>query len=139
MRTEPALPLLDRRLVIVTGKGGTGKTTVAAALAWEASRRGKTVLVVEVGRHEQLPSLLSPGHAPVGTAGAEILPGLTALHIDPFDALAEYLGLQLHVRGIVDLVLRNKGFRQLLEASPGWRELITLGKGTSSRICPSGW
>ena len=58
MRTEPALPLLDRRLVIVTGKGGTGKTTVAAALAWEASRRGKTVLVVEVGRHEQLPSLL---------------------------------------------------------------------------------
>jgi anion-transporting ArsA/GET3 family ATPase len=50
------------------------------------------------------------------------------MRIDPFEALAEYLGLQLHARGLVDRVLQNKGFRQLLEASPGWRELITLGK-----------
>jgi hypothetical protein len=120
--------LLDRRLVIITGKGGTGKTTVAAALAVAAARRGRSVLVAEVGGQEQIPQRVAPGHPPVGYAGAELLSGLTSIHIDPFQALAEYLGLQLHVRGLVNLVLGNKGFRQLLEASPGWRELITLGK-----------
>jgi anion-transporting ArsA/GET3 family ATPase len=121
-------PLLDRRLVIVTGKGGTGKTTVAAALAVAAARRGRSVLIAEVGGQEQVPQFITPGHPPVGYAGSELLPGLTCIHIDPFEALAEYLGLQLRVRGIVDLVLRNKGFSQLLAAAPGWRELITLGK-----------
>jgi anion-transporting ArsA/GET3 family ATPase len=121
-------PLLDRRLVIVTGKGGTGKTTVAAALAVAAARTGRSVLIAEVGGQEQVPQFITPGHPPVGYAGSELLPGLTCIHIDPFEALAEYLGLQLRVRGIVDLVLRNKGFSQLLDASPGWRELITLGK-----------
>jgi anion-transporting ArsA/GET3 family ATPase len=49
--------LLERRLVIVTGKGGTGKTTVSAALGVAAAARGRRVLLVEVGRDEQIPSL----------------------------------------------------------------------------------
>lgn len=121
-------PLLDRRLIIITGKGGTGKTTVAAALAVAAARQGRSVLIAEVGGEEQIPQFITPGHPPVGYAGCELLPGLTSIHIDPHKALAEYLGLQLHLRGIVDLLLRNKGFAQLLDATPGWRELITLGK-----------
>jgi anion-transporting ArsA/GET3 family ATPase len=56
------------------------------------------------------------------------MPGVTAMRIDPFAALAEYLGLQFGVRPLVKLVMRNRGFRQLMLASPGWRELITLGK-----------
>jgi anion-transporting ArsA/GET3 family ATPase len=64
----------------------------------------------------------------VGYQGRTVLPGVTAMRIDPFAALAEYLGLQFGVRPLVNLVLRNRGFRQLLLASPGWRELITLGK-----------
>ena len=120
--------LLDRRLVIVTGKGGTGKTSVAAALGLAAARAGRRVVVAEVGRDEHVPRLLRPGARRVGYAGRELLPGLTVMRIDPFEALAEYLGLQLGVRSVVDLVLRNRAFRQLMEASPGWRELITLGK-----------
>ena len=120
--------LLDRRLVIVTGKGGTGKTTVAAALAVAAAGAGLRVLLVEVGRDEQIPSLFAPGSPPGGYAGREVHPGITAMQIDPFAALGEYLALQLGVSAPVALVLRNRGFRQLMEASPGWRELITLGK-----------
>jgi anion-transporting ArsA/GET3 family ATPase len=120
--------LLDRRLVIVTGKGGTGKTTVVAALGLAASLKGRRVLLAEVGRGEHLPRILDPRAPVVGYQGRELLPGLQVMRIDPFAALAEYLGLQLGGRALVDLVFRNRGFRQLMRASPGWRELITLGK-----------
>jgi anion-transporting ArsA/GET3 family ATPase len=120
--------LLERRLVIVTGKGGTGKTTVAATLALAAARSGRRVLAVEVGPDEQIPGLLEPGCGPVGYAGRRLGPGIHVLRIDPFEALAEYLALQLGVRSLVDVVIRNPAFRQLMAASPGWRELITLGK-----------
>ncbi len=124
----PRRGLLERRLVIVTGKGGTGKTSVVAALARAAAQAGRRVLVAETGREEHVPRLLDPATPPVGYAGRELQPGLTAMRIDPFEALAEYLSLQLPVRGLVSRVLRNPGFRQLMEAAPGWRELITLGK-----------
>jgi len=121
-------PILERRLVIVTGKGGTGKTSVAAALALAAADAGRRVLVAEVGRDEHLPRLIAPDQPPVGYAGRELVPGLRAMRIDPFEALAEYLGLQLRVGRLARSVFRNRAFRQLMEASPGWRELITLGK-----------
>lgn len=120
--------LLDRRLVIVTGKGGTGKTTVAAALAVAAARAGRRVLVAEMAADEQIVRLLAPGTPPVGYAGRELLPGVLAQRIDPFEALTEYLVLQIGIRPLVETVMRNQGFRQLMSASPGWRELITLGK-----------
>jgi len=120
--------LLEHRLVIVTGKGGTGKTTVSAALALAAARAGLRVLIAEMGPDEQIPRLLDPRAPQAGYAGCAILPGLRAMRIDPFEALSEYLGLQLGVRAIVNVVVRNKAFRQLMTAAPGWRELITLGK-----------
>ncbi len=120
--------LLEQRLVIVTGKGGTGKTTVSATLALAGARAGLRVLVVEMGPDEQIPRLLDPRAPRAGYTGCEISTGLHALRIDPFEALAEFLALQLGVRSIVDAVVRNKAFRQLMTATPGWRELITLGK-----------
>src|SRR3990172_6110912 len=121
-------PILERRLVIVTGKGGTGKTAVAAALAVAAARSGLRVLVAEVSPDEQIPRRLAPGSPDSGYAGREIRPGLTSMQIDPFEALAEYLGLQIGTQAIVRRVLATQAFRQLMNAAPGWRELITLGK-----------
>jgi len=120
--------LLDRRLVIVTGKGGTGKTTVSAALALAAARRGRRVLVVEVARGAQVARLLDPAPPEVGYAGHQLTPHIRVMHIDPYAALAEYIGLQVGFPGLVERVMRSAAFRQLMGASPGWRELITLGK-----------
>jgi hypothetical protein len=128
MTTEADGSLIDRRIVIVSGKGGTGKTTVAVALGLAAAQRGKRVLIVEVGPDEHVPRLLEPGGGEAGYAGRELRPGLRAMRIDPFLAIAEYIGLQVGSRSLVDMALRNKSLRQLLEGAPGWRELITLGK-----------
>ncbi len=128
MATGAERSLLERRLIIVTGKGGTGKTTVAAALGLAAAERGRRVLLVEVGPHEHLARLFAPDAPPVGYGGRELRPGLTAMRIDPFEAMAEYLSLQVGARSLVDLGLRNQAFRQMLQGAPGWRELITLGK-----------
>jgi anion-transporting ArsA/GET3 family ATPase len=125
---SPTRSLLQRRLVVVTGKGGTGKTSVAAALALAAAERGRRVVVLETGRDEHLPRLIAPDVGPVGYQGRTLRSGLHARRIDPYEALAEYLNLQLRVPAVATRLLRNRSFRQLMDAAPGWRELITLGK-----------
>lgn len=125
---EPLRSLLDRRLVVVTGKGGVGKTAVACALAEAARRAGKRVLLVETAAHEEVAACFEPDARPIGHAGRTLAPGLHALRIDPHAALAEYVGLQLRLAVVTDRILRSEIFGQLLEAAPGWRELIVLGK-----------
>ena len=120
--------LLSRRLLIVTGKGGTGKTSVAAALALGAAQRGRRVLVAAVDPDARLGQLLGSGPAELVYEPARVRENVWVCHIEPFAALGEYLGLQLGSRRLIDPVLRQKAFRQFLMATPGWRELITLGK-----------
>jgi len=130
--TDLLAQLLSRRLLLVTGKGGTGKTSVAAALGRLAAQRGVRTLVVELGHAAVLPDLL--GAAPPA-AGADALrdprpagPNLFTLRLVPEEALLEYLELQLRVRMLARGIVGNAGFKRFLEAAPGWRELITLGK-----------
>jgi hypothetical protein len=124
--------LLDRRLLIVTGKGGTGKTTVAAAIGQLGAQRGLETVIVEVSDDSAVPPLLTgdPGSLPPGDGRIPVRvgPHLHTFRVDPLEALTEYLELQIHFRPVVSLVTRNAGFRRLMDAAPGWRELITLGK-----------
>ncbi len=130
--SEPGARLLDRRVLIVAGKGGVGKTSLTAALGVLAARRGIETVVIETGLESALPPLLTPGDDPPpaddGRVPVRVSDHLHALHIRPAVALAEYLELQLRVRRPIRLLMRNAGFQRLLDAAPGWSELITLGK-----------
>jgi anion-transporting ArsA/GET3 family ATPase len=118
--------VLDKRLVFVTGKGGVGRTTVAAALGLAAARRGKRAIVCEVAQQERVSQAL--GRAGVGFVETELAPGLWAISIDPQQAMEEYLRERLGSRRLYELLFRNRLFQYLVAATPGLRELLTMGK-----------
>lgn len=122
----PGLALLDRRLIIVTGKGGVGKSTIAAALALVAARRGKRVLVCEVNAQERIAPLL--GGPPSGESTHEVLPGLHSLNVTPRAAMREYGIMVLRYRALYDAVFENRVVRFFLRAIPSLSELVMLGK-----------
>jgi hypothetical protein len=120
------LTLLDRRLVIVTGKGGVGKSTVAAALALAAVERGKRVLVCEVNAQERIAPLL--GGAPSGPVIHEVRPGLSTVNVMPAESMREH-GLEIvKFRAIYDAVFENRLMRHFLRLVPSLGELAMLGK-----------
>ncbi len=118
--------LLDRRLVIVTGKGGVGKSTVSAALAVLAARAGKRVLVCEVNAQERVAPML--GAPPSGTVAREVRPGLFTVNVTPHEAMREYGIMVLRFKTIYDAVFENRLVRYFLRVVPGLAELVMLGK-----------
>lgn len=119
-------PLLDRRLVVVTGKGGVGKSTVSAALALAAARAGKRVLVCEVNTQERVAPLL--GAPPAGATVREARPGLSTTVVAPAAAMREYGLMVLKFRTIYEAVFENRLVRHFLRAVPSLSELVMLGK-----------
>ena len=119
-----AAGLLDKPLVVVTGKGGVGKSTVAAALGLAAARRGKRTIIAEVARRDDVSRVLGG----TGVHEDELAPGLHHISIDPEDALEQYLVDQLPSRALADVLLSSRGFGYLAAATPGLRELLTVGK-----------
>jgi anion-transporting ArsA/GET3 family ATPase len=118
--------LLDRRLVVVTGKGGVGKSTVAAALATLAARRGKRVLVAEVDARERVAPML--GGRPSGPVVRLVLPNISTVNVDPRHALEEYALMVVKVRAIYQAVFENRVVRFFLRAVPSLAETLMLGK-----------
>jgi len=119
-------PLIDRRLAFVLGKGGVGKTTVAAALALGQADAGHRTLLLEVSAEQRTEALF--GMAPSVEEPVEVRPGLFALSVDAERAMQEYLTLQLKVRPLVEMMARSRAFHQVAQAAPGLAELVTLGK-----------
>ncbi|HEX2072070.1 MAG TPA: ArsA-related P-loop ATPase [Thermoleophilaceae bacterium] len=118
--------LLDRRLIFVTGKGGVGKTTVAAALGLAAARAGRRTIVCEVADQERLTATF--GLPPAGFRELEVEPCLSAFSVNPEDATAEWLRFQLHSRTLAGLLGGSRIFQYLATAAPGLAEMVTIGK-----------
>lgn len=118
--------LLARRLIVVTGKGGTGKTTLAAALGLAAARLGKATLLVEMGGASGLARAL---HAQ-GSGYRQVRVGerLHLLSMGPKAALEDYIVRQVKLRALYRLVFRNRWMGPFMDAVPGLGDIIQLGK-----------
>jgi anion-transporting ArsA/GET3 family ATPase len=117
---------LEPKIHILAGKGGVGKTTVAAALALLAARRGKKVLVAEVDSKGSLPRLF--GQWLPSSEPTEVTPGVWTLNILPEQALTEYLDVQYNM-GRIARVLRSTHFIDYISlTAPGLKDVLALGK-----------
>lgn len=110
----------------MTGKGGVGKTTVAVALGLCAAAAGKRTIVCEVAAQENASRVF--GHTEVGFHEVEMAENLWAISIDPDESMREYVLLQLKVRAMRDMLFRSRIFSYLAAATPGLKELVTIGK-----------
>jgi anion-transporting ArsA/GET3 family ATPase len=113
-------------LVIVTGKGGVGKTTVSVALGMRAAAEGKRTIVCEVAAQENASRMFE--HTTVGFHEVELEKNLWVISIDPDESMREYVLLQLKVRAMRDMLFRSRIFNYLAAATPGLKELVTIGK-----------
>ena len=112
--------------MIVTGKGGVGKTTVSVALGMRAAAEGKRTIVCEVSAQENASRMFE--HTTVGFHEVELEENLWAISIDPDESMREYVLLQLKVRAMRDMLFRSRIFNYLAAATPGLKELVTIGK-----------
>jgi anion-transporting ArsA/GET3 family ATPase len=111
----PVDEMLERRdLILVTGKGGTGKSTLVAALAELAARRRGRALAVELAAHPRLPTLIDP----------EV--GVTAVNIDAEEVVGNVLSRLFHLPTLVGALLRNRIIRIFIRTSPAIREMVAL-------------
>ena len=120
--------LIFGRVLFVTGKGGVGKTSVAAAFARLAAAQGRRTVVVEVD--SQQPQLNAIFETEVGYVPKAVDDNLFVANIDWENALHEWLERMIPAGRIVDMILRNPMVRLFLNATPGNTEVVTFSKLT---------
>jgi anion-transporting ArsA/GET3 family ATPase len=120
------IELLDRRLIFVTGKGGVGKTSIAAALGQLAASRGKRTLLCEVDAKGNLAGAFETG--PTEFREREIAPRLWAMSMDTEASLKEYLSLQLKLPLLSRIGPLARTFDFVANAAPGVKEILVVGK-----------
>jgi anion-transporting ArsA/GET3 family ATPase len=119
-------PLRDHRFLFVVGKGGVGKTTVGAAIAVAAAKKGKRVLFAMCNAKERLSYLLEV--PPIGHENVRTIANLDAVNMTPQAALSEYGLMVLRSRTLYRAVFENDIVGGLLRGTPGMEAWAMLGK-----------
>jgi len=115
-----------QRLILISGKGGVGKTTVAVALALQASQQGKKTLLVEMNSTERVaPFFNLPA---MGSVETSLAPSLTGINLNPKACFEEYVIRQIHFKSLFQAFVNNRYVTGFLEAVPGLNDLLMIGK-----------
>jgi anion-transporting ArsA/GET3 family ATPase len=117
---------LDRRLILVVGKGGVGRSTVAAAIAGARAAQGKRTLLYETNANDRFGDYF--GKPQVGTTPVELAPNLWAVNVTAASALAEYGLMVLRFKTVYEMVFENRVTKAFLRAIPGLDDYALLGK-----------
>jgi len=120
------MTIFQKRLVFIVGKGGTGKTTLTAALSLAASMLGKKVLIVEVGEADAIGHLFDKGTLPI--IPAQIHENIWGVRINSKAILEEYIHIHVGFNFIANRITRSKIFNHVSDATPGLKEVMTLGQ-----------
>jgi arsenite-transporting ATPase len=120
--------LWDKRALLVSGKGGVGKTTLSAALAVAAARTGRRVLLAEMAPDEGGPSPLGAlvGARDAGPRVTEVRPGLHFVRLAASEGHRHFLEDTLPVRWLAEAALRSRALRRFLDAGPALKEMGLL-------------
>lgn len=118
--------LARRQLLVVSGKGGVGRTTVAALLGLALARRGRRVLVATVGLDDRLAWML--GQTTLGETPSLAGPNLHVQRVVPQVAVREYGAMVLRSERIASAVFDSAPIRRLIRTVPGLDDFAVLGK-----------
>lgn len=110
--------------MFVTGKGGVGKTTVAAALGLNAAHQGVRTLIVETANDGSLAQIF--GHRTLGSTPHQLDPGLYGVRVDARQLVEDYFTRLLRVQWLADRLLSSSTFSALTAAAPGITEFLLL-------------
>jgi len=127
----PSTDWPDVLLHVVSGKGGTGKTTVAAALALALARDGGQVMLMEVEGRQGLAQLFDMPPLPYEERRLASVPGggeVWGLAVDPEEALLEYLELFYNLRRAGGVLRRMGAVEFVTTIAPGLRDVLLTGK-----------
>lgn len=110
----------------ILGKGGVGKTRISVMLAKHLAKQNKNVLLVEVQGCTDIPlywNIPSKGYAITSLER-----NISAFSITPTEAIEEYALQQLRIKGLFELIFRNRLVSALVNSAPGLHDAVQLGK-----------
>lgn len=121
-----SVPIHERRLILVLGKGGVGRSTISAAIAARCAAAGRKTLLFEANANDRFATFFAADT--VDAEIREVADNLWAVNTNPAAALEEYGLMVLKFRRVYNLVFENRFVKSFIRAVPGMEDYAILGK-----------